>query len=309
MVIKYIFILHFIPIYNIVTEDASNQSQTLFYRSKQVCASIVKSNEIYLNGWISILNKLRREFVMKHIERYFKNHKIEAEHILSACCSGKNLILSLDSGEEISCTMRMYELMEYLPEEAFVLIRKGILLRKSGILSISDDGVYTMLDGRTFCGRKRSCQPHRKLRAELGLNASAPQTSSDRVQPRTLSLLEKCSILDDMPVAYCVIELVFDESGCGVDFIFRYCNHYMAVVEGVPVEAMVDHSFYEVFKNGDRKWLVAYADVALNGRQRTLHDYSPEINKTLTIHCYQPEPGYCACVLEEDRQAPADGSH
>ena len=45
-----------------------------------------------------------------------------------------------------------------------------------------------------------------------------------------------------MPVAYCVIEL----------------------------------TFYEVFKNGDRKWLVSYADAALNGVLRTLYDYSPE---------------------------------
>ncbi|MCI7322012.1 MAG: GGDEF domain-containing protein, partial [Lachnospiraceae bacterium] len=67
-----------------------------------------------------------------------------------------------------------------------------------------------------------------------------------------------------------------------------------------PVEDMVDHSFYEVFKNGDRKWIVPYADVALNGGQRTLHDYSPEIDKILIIHCYQPQPGYCACVLTEE---------
>ena len=29
-----------------------------------------------------------------------------------------------------------------------------------------------------------------------------------------------------------------------------------------------------------------------------LHYYSPEIDKNLIIHCYQPEPGYCACVLQ-----------
>ena len=45
--------------------------------------------------------------------------------------------------------------------------------------------------------------------------------------------------MDEMPLAYCVIELVFDEDGHGVDFIFRYCNKEMAVVEGVPVEEML----------------------------------------------------------------------
>ena len=53
-----------------------------------------------------------------------------------------------------------------------------------------------------------------------------------------------------------------------------------------------------MFRNGDKKWLVAYADVALNGTKRILYDYSPEIDKYLTIWCYQPEPGYCACVLQ-----------
>lgn len=39
-------------------------------------------------------------------------------------------------------------------------------------------------------------------------------------------------------------------------------------------------------------------DVALNGTKYILHDYSPEVDEYLTIHCYQPEPGYCACVLQ-----------
>ena len=92
-------------------------------------------------------------------------------------------------------------------------------------------------------------------------------------------------------------ELVFDAEGHGVDFVFRYCNDEMAVVEGVPVSEMLNHSFYEVFENGDKKWLVTYADVALNGNKHILQDYSPEIDKTLTIYCFQPASGYCACVL------------
>lgn len=79
--------------------------------------------------------------------------------------------------------------------------------------------------------------------------------------------------------------------------LFRYCNDEMAVVEGIPVSEMLNRSFYEVFENGDKKWLVTYADVALNGNKHILQDYSPEIDKTLTIYCFQPAPGYCACVL------------
>ncbi len=87
------------------------------------------------------------------------------------------------------------------------------------------------------------------------------------------------------------------ENGHGIDFVFRYCNKQMEVVEGLPISEMLNHSFYEVLKNGDKKWLVGYADVALNGTSRTVCDFSPEIGKSLTIHCYQPEPGFCSCVL------------
>ena len=76
-----------------------------------------------------------------------------------------------------------------------------------------------------------------------------------------------------------------------------YPTENIVVVEGVPVSEMLNRSFYEVFENGDKKWLVTYADVALNGNKHILQDYSPEIDKTLTIYCFQPAPGYCACVL------------
>lgn len=242
---------------------------------------------------------------MPDLERYIKRHHIEVEHILSVYCYKRHTMICFDSGEEFASSLRLYDLMEILPEEEFITICRGTIVRRSAIFSISDDGVYTMIDGRTFQGRKRYLSTHKKLRNELGLKASKTLPGNVWEVPQVpLKLMEKCRVLDDMPVAYCVIELVFDENGHGIDFIFRYCNQEMEAVEGVPIEDMIDHSFYEVFKNGDRKWLVTYADVALNGVKRTLHDYSPEINRNLTIHCYQPEPGYCACLLIPDVEEP-----
>lgn len=97
-----------------------------------------------------------------------------------------------------------------------------------------------MSDGRSFQGRRRGLSDHRRLRAEIRRVDAQPR-------PMSMSLLEKCSLLDDMPLAFCIIELVFNEDGRGVDFIFRYCNAEMATIEGVPVEEMLGRSFYEVF--------------------------------------------------------------
>ena len=99
---------------------------------------------------------------------------------------------------------------------------------RSQIVDISNDGIYTMSDGRSFQGRRRGLSDHRRLRAEI-------RRVDAQLRPMSMSLLEKCSLLDDMPLAFCIIELVFNEDGHGVDFIFRYCNAEMATIEGVPV--------------------------------------------------------------------------
>ena len=229
-----------------------------------------------------------------NVLHFFERKNIDIANILYLTRQNPHTKITFFDGKEILTAIPVKEIAIYLPDEEFVNITKGVLLRKSQIVNISGDGLYTMTDGSVFQGRKRNISQHKQLRQALGLSKEQ-DAKAEKMIP--LELLEKCSILNDMPLAFCVIELVFDANGRGVDFVFRYCNEEMAVVEGIPVSEMLNNSFYEVFKNGDKKWLVTYADVALNGTKVILHDYSPEIGKDLTIYCFQPHPGYCACIL------------
>ena len=229
-----------------------------------------------------------------NVLHFFERKNIDISNILYLTRQNPDTKITFFDGKEIQTAIPVKEIAIYLPDEEFVNITKGVLLRKSQIVNISDDGLYTMTDGSVFQGRKRNISQHKQLRQALGLSKEQNE-KAEKIIP--LELLEKCSILNDMPLAFCVIELVFDANGRGVDFVFRYCNEEMAVVEGIPVSEMLNNSFYEVFENGDKKWLVTYADVALNGTKVILHDYSPEIGKDLTIYCFQPHPGYCACIL------------
>ena len=229
-----------------------------------------------------------------NVLHFFERKNIDISNILYLTRQNPDTKITFFDGKEILTAIPVKEIAIYLPDEEFVNITKGVLLRKSQIVNISDDGLYTMTDGSVFQGRKRNISQHKQLRQALGLSKEQDE-KAEKIIP--LELLEKCSILNDMPLAFCVIELVFDANGRGVDFVFRYCNEEMAVVEGIPVSEMLNNSFYEVFENGDKKWLVTYADVALNGTKVVLHDYSPEIGKDLTIYCFQPHPGYCACIL------------
>ena len=229
-----------------------------------------------------------------NVLHFFERKNIDISNILYLTRQNPLTKITSFDGKEILTAIPVKEIAIYLPDEEFVNITKGVLLRKSQIVNISDDGLYTMTDGSVFQGRKRNISQHKQLRQALGLSKEQDKKTEKMIP---LELLEKCSILNDMPLAFCVIELVFDANGRGVDFVFRYCNEEMAVVEGIPVSEMLNNSFYEVFENGDKKWLVTYADVALNGKKVILHDYSPEIGKDLTIYCFQPHPGYCACIL------------
>lgn len=229
-----------------------------------------------------------------NVLHFFERKNIDISNILYLTRQNPLTKITFFDGKETLTAIPVKEITIYLPDEEFVNITKGILLRKSQIVNISDDGLYTMTDGSVFQGRKRNISQHKLLRQALGLSKEQDEKAEKMIP---LELLEKCSILNDMPLAFCVIELVFDANGRGVDFVFRYCNEEMAAVEGIPVSEMLNHSFYEVFENGDKKWLVTYADVALNGTKVILHDYSPEIGKDLTIYCFQPHPGYCACIL------------
>ena len=229
-----------------------------------------------------------------NVLHFFERKNIDISNILYLTRQNPDTKITFLDGKEILTAIPVKEIAIYLPDEEFVNITKGVLLRKSQIVNISGDGLYTMTDGSVFQGRKRNISQHKQLRQALGLSKEQDEKAEKMI---SLELLEKCSILNDMPLAFCVIELVFDANGRGVDFVFRYCNEEMAVVEGIPVSEMLNNSFYEVFKNGDKKWLVTYADVALNGTKVILHDYSPEIGKDLSIYCFQPHPGYCACIL------------
>ena len=204
-----------------------------------------------------------------NVLHFFERKNIDISNILYLTRQNPHTKITFFDGKEILTAIPVKEIAIYLPDEEFVNITKGVLLRKSQIVNISDDGLYTMTDGSVFQGRKRNISQHKQLRQALGLSKEQ-DAKAEKMIP--FELLEKCSILNDMPLAFCVIELVFDANGRGVDFVFRYCNEEMAVVEGIPVSEMLNNSFYEVFKNGDKKWLVTYADVALNGTKVILHD-------------------------------------
>lgn len=213
---------------------------------------------------------------------FFEAKNINPEEIIHITREDRKARIKLIDGRTIETFKTIKNLLQSDESGNLLSINKGIVVNRNYIKSLVNHK-YIMVDGEEFLSRARSSQKQRQIVKAAG--------GSD------LGNWIEYSVIDKMPMAFCIIEMVFDKNGHGIDFIFRYCNKEMEKLEGKPLQYMLNKSFYEVFENGDKKWLVTYADVALNGVQKVFESFSPEINSNLRVYCYQPKPNFCACVL------------
>ena len=110
--------------------------------------------------------------------------------------------------------------------------------------------------------------------------------------------------MDNCPLAFCIIRLKLDEQARPIDWSFEYANDAIAILEGVSKETLLTKSFYEIFPNGDKKWLRHYYESAYNNAVLSIEDISIEVDKWLHIHCFPVEDeGCCACLIENVTEA------
>ncbi len=109
--------------------------------------------------------------------------------------------------------------------------------------------------------------------------------------------------LESMPIAFTVLKVEIDEKGEPYDLVFVYANKALADLENTTTEKLVGSSFYNIFKNGDKKWLKLYWETAYKGITQEIEAYSNEVKKFLSISCYQPAMGYCAQILKDISEA------
>lgn len=228
------------------------------------------------------------------IEKFFKKHFFSPEDIKYIIREDGKTAIHLIDNRIVYTYITVKELKEALSPEDFLYPNKGIVAAISQIVNVRD-GAYEMVDGRVFKYRVHNSIYHDNRLLMLGRRMEQVQSAANTLTPagNTFSL----SAIDKFPLPFCVIELIFDDFGRGVDFILRYCNPKMAEQENRSVEEVTNRSLLELFRNIDKKWLVVFADVAVNDTVRTIDFHHPVRDKQLTFHCYQPIEGFCACVI------------
>ena len=194
------------------------------------------------------------------IMKFLRKNNIHISNIKYLLRQANKTCIYMTDGRVVKTFITVKDLYEILIPYDYISINKGTVVSRGQIDHI-ENCTYHMKDGVRLEGRTRF------------------------------------SVLDDMPIAFCVIELIFNKNGTGIDFVFRYCNKEMLLLEGMDLQEILDQSFYQAFPNGDKKLLAAYTDVAVNGGSCRLKTYSARIHRELIIKCFQPLENFCACIL------------
>ena len=117
-----------------------------------------------------------------------------------------------------------------------------------------------------------------------------------------LEMLEK--YFGTMPQAFSLLEVLVNEREEPYDFRFIYLNEAAAKLNCMSRRSLFGSRFYQVYPQGDKKWLAFLYDAAFRHRPHILRKfYSPEINKYLKI-IYYPWTGnhICASIMTDETE-------
>lgn len=111
------------------------------------------------------------------------------------------------------------------------------------------------------------------------------------------------NINDYNPYPFCIIHVDLDADEKPVDWHFAYCNDALAALHGLPKEAFLHHSFFELFPDGDRDRLPHYYRAAYEGKSEAFDSIDEEKDQYIYIEVFPiGQPGYCACALRDIRK-------
>lgn len=236
----------------------------------------------------------------KQAAGFLRRNSVNAANVLYMLREEGKTVVVLADGDRRDTYIPLKALVEEFPENAFQLVNKGVALSSRRIVNISGRS-FTMSDGTQFEGRLRGnilTSPQ---------SVVAPQVVNER---RGIS--SRFSVMDDMPMGFIVL-VIRNEDLESKNLVVCYCNKSMAKLLSSEAAAIMGRSFNEIASDGGNKWLAIcsdmivgksdeslldiFADVARNGRARTVSCRNERSDRRITIYCSQPQANHCACAF------------
>ncbi len=109
------------------------------------------------------------------------------------------------------------------------------------------------------------------------------------------------SLFQNMAEGFAYFQVLFDQLGNPVDFVFSDVNEAFRRLVGLQNRAVLGRRIGEVFpilRKDLFDWFKLIGNVSV-GRNIAFEKYVPQMNKWLSLHAYSSEKGYFAVILED----------
>ncbi len=106
-------------------------------------------------------------------------------------------------------------------------------------------------------------------------------------------------LIDKMTTGFAIVSVEVDMIKRPINFTYTFVNDALASLYELKKEDLIHKTFYDIYATQDKKWLLLFGEVAIKGIKREVIEYFPDLYKYLKFECYQPKPGYCACMVQD----------
>jgi len=119
--------------------------------------------------------------------------------------------------------------------------------------------------------------------------------------PNTFDLDYK-NLIDKMLISFAYHQLITDENGKGIDYVFLEVNKAFEESTGLLRENILGKKVTEVIpgiKNDEAHWIERYAKVASTGVEEKFESYSEKFDTWFKIYAFSPERNFFAVMFED----------
>nr|WP_319520770.1 HD domain-containing phosphohydrolase [uncultured Sphaerochaeta sp.] len=106
-------------------------------------------------------------------------------------------------------------------------------------------------------------------------------------------------LVDQMPQALGLHEIVCNEQGKPIDYVFLKVNPVFTQFTGLTEAQLVGKRILEAIPQTEHFWIEEYGEVAINGRPKVIERYAKNFDKWFLVHVYSPKKGQFITIFED----------
>nr|HPO49699.1 ATP-binding protein [Spirochaetota bacterium] len=106
-------------------------------------------------------------------------------------------------------------------------------------------------------------------------------------------------LFDTMLNGFALHQIVCDETGRPIDYIFLDVNRAFERLTGLKRENIVGKRVLEVLPKTEDYWIKEYGEIALNGGSKYFENYASELKKYYEVNVYRPKENQFAVVISD----------